>query len=303
MSGKDWLFLTAQKLAPHHLVSRLAGGVASCQRPLFLKNWIIRSFARRYGVEMDDAARQNLLDYKSFNDFFTRELRADARPLDDAPGGVLSPVDGTVSQVGSIRRGRLIQAKSHDYSLIGLLGGDEDRARPFVDGEFSTIYLSPTDYHRVHMPVEGTLREVVHVPGRLFSVNPLTASKIPDLFARNERVICLFDTALGPMAVIMIGAMVVASIETIWTGAVTSGRTARGLVDLRSSPVPRHVYQGSEIGLFKLGSTVITLFGAGRINWSGKCFSSRRVRVGELLASAASPRVVHAAATSGIHIP
>jgi phosphatidylserine decarboxylase len=300
MNRKDWLFVTAQKLLPHHLVSRLAGTLASCRTPHFVKHWVIKSFVRRYGVQMDDAARQDLLAYQSFNDFFTRELRPGARPLDDTPGGVLSPVDGTISQMGSICNGKIIQAKKHDYDLVGLLGGDEERARPFWGGEFSTIYLSPKDYHRVHMPVDGTLREMVYVPGRLFSVNPLTAAEIPHLFARNERVICLFDTAYGPMAVIMVGAMIVASIETIWTGVVTPNRTAGGLIDFQSSSIPRHVYQGSEIGLFKLGSTVITLFGPGQINWSGKCAPSLRVRVGELLASSVAS-LVHDTGTSDIH--
>lgn len=284
MSWKDWLFLTAHKLAPHHLVSRLAGGIASSRRPSFLKNSIIRSFVCRHGVEMDEASRPDLLDYESFNDFFTRTLKPGARPLDRMPGGVLSPVDGIVSQVGQVHRGRMIQAKNHDYELIGLLGGDEELAKSFAGGEFATIYLSPKDYHRVHMPIDGTLREIIHVPGRLFSVNPLTSKKVPNLFARNERVICLFDTAYGSMALIMVGAMIVASIETIWTGVITPRTFDGGVIELPSTSVPRRISQGTELGLFKLGSTVITLFGHGQIYWSSNCLPSTRVRVGELLA-------------------
>ena len=214
MPIKDQLFLASQYLAPHHLVSRLFGYASDCREPA-VKNWMISRFVQRYGVDMSEAEQEDALAYDCFNDFFTRALKDGARPLDDEPGSVLCPADGAISQMGAIEHGRIFQAKGHSYGLADLLGGDAERAAPFQGGEFATIYLSPRDYHRVHMPVAGTLREMVHVPGRLFSVNPLTARNVPRLFARNERVVCIFDTEHGPMALVLVGAMIVASIETV----------------------------------------------------------------------------------------
>ena len=207
MPIKDQIFLASQYLAPHHLVSRFFGVASDCREPA-VKNWMISRFVRKYGVDMREAQQEDALAYDCFNDFFTRALKPDARPLDEEPGGVLCPADGAISQMGAIEHGRIFQAKGHSYGLADLLGGDTDRAAPFQGGEFATIYLSPKDYHRVHMPVAGTLREMIHVPGRLFSVNPLTARNVPRLFARNERVVCIFDTEHGPMAVVLVGAMI-----------------------------------------------------------------------------------------------
>ena len=170
---------------------------------------------------MSEAQVEDLSAFAHFNDFFTRALKDGARPLDSTPGAVLCPADGAVSQLGKIEQGRVFQAKGHSFSVIELLGGDSERAAAFMGGDFATIYLSPKDYHRVHMPLAGTLREMVYVPGRLFSVNQTTAENVPELFARNERVVCLFDTERGPMAVVLVGAMIVASIETVWAGLVT----------------------------------------------------------------------------------
>jgi phosphatidylserine decarboxylase len=283
MDLKDRLFLLGQHLAPHHLVSRLVGHIAACRNPP-LKNWLISRFVHRYGVEMQDALKQDPLAFDSFNDFFTRELKPGARRFDDAPGCVLSPVDGTISRTGTIESVGIIRAKGHNYGLVDLLGGDAARANPFMGGEFATIYLSPRDYHRVHMPVSGTLQEMVHIPGRLFSVNPLTARHVPRLFARNERVVCHFETEHGPMALVLVGAMIVASIETIWTGPVTPPSSVRRSLSLESVASPAYVDQGHEMGLFKLGSTVIVLFGPGRIRWTQACSLSASVRIGELLA-------------------
>lgn len=192
--------------------------------------------------------------YATFNDFFTRALKADARPLGD---GLLSPADGTLSQYGRLQAGQLVQAKGHTYSAQTLLGGDTALAEEFLGGSFATVYLSPRDYHRVHMPVTGTLREMVYVPGRLFSVNEATANHVPGLFARNERLVCIFDTEHGPMAMVLVGAMIVAAIETVWSGQVTplSGHPQR----MRFGQ-PITLEKGAEMGRFKLGSTVVMCF-------------------------------------------
>ena len=210
----DDLFVFSQYLAPQHLISRGAGKVAECEIPRF-KNALIEWFIKRYGVNMSEAERQNPEDFKHFNDFFTRALKADARSIDDAKDAIVSPVDGVISQLGAIKQGQIFQAKGQSFSLVELLGGDIDRAQPFMGGDFATIYLSPKDYHRIHMPITGTLKEMVYIPGKLFSVNPVTAENVSRLFARNERVAAIFDTELGPMAMVLVGAMIVASIETV----------------------------------------------------------------------------------------
>lgn len=284
MSIKDQLFLASQYLAPHHLVSRCFGYASDCREPA-LKNWMIARFARKYGVDLREAEQEDALAYACFNDFFTRALKPDARPLDDEPDGVLCPADGAISQIGAIEHGHLFQAKGHRYGLADLLGGDAERAAPFQGGEFVTIYLSPKDYHRVHMPVAGTLREMIHVPGRLFSVNPLTVRNVPRLFARNERVVCLFDTEHGPMAVVLVGAMIVASIETVWAGLVTPyKRRIKAVRYDEAARAPIRLDKGAEMGRFKLGSTAIVLFGPGKVRWTDTPWVRGPVRMGELLA-------------------
>ena len=240
---------------------------------------------RHYPVNLAEAARPDPDDYSSFNDFFTRALKEGARPLDTTPGAILCPADGTVSQLGAITDGRIFQAKGHSFSALELLGGDAERAAPFMGGQFATVYLSPRDYHRVHMPLGGTLREMVYVPGRLFSVNQTTAENVPELFARNERVVCLFDTERGPMAVVLVGAMIVASIETVWAGLVTPPK--RALKSFRydeAARAPISLEKGEEMGRFKLGSTAIVLFGPGRIRWADTPSVLGPVRMGELMA-------------------
>ncbi|MBO9353858.1 phosphatidylserine decarboxylase [Bordetella petrii] len=284
MLFKDQLFLASQYAAPHHLVSRLMGLAADCRTPA-IKNWMISRFVRRYGVDMSEAQLQDPLAYDTFNQFFTRKLKPGARPLDTEPDAVLCPADGAISQLGPIEHGRIFQAKGHSYSLTTLLGGEPARAEPFMGGDFATIYLSPRDYHRVHMPCAGTLREMVHIPGRLFSVNPLTAGHVPELFARNERVACLFDTEHGPMAMVLVGAMIVASIETVWAGLVTPHkRLVRAQRYDEAARAPIHLDRGAEMGLFKLGSTVIVLFGPNRVRWTDTPSVRGPVRMGELMA-------------------
>lgn len=284
MPIKDQLFLASQYLAPHHLVSRFFGYASDCREPA-VKNWMISRFVRKYGVNMSEALQEDPLAYDCFNDFFTRALKDGARPLDEEPGAVVCPADGAISQMGAIEQGRIFQAKGHSYGLADLLGGDTERAAPFQGGQFATIYLSPKDYHRVHMPVAGTLREMIHVPGRLFSVNPLTARNVPRLFARNERVVCIFDTEHGPMAVVLVGAMIVASIETVWAGLVTPYKRRINSVRYDAAArAPIHLEKGAEMGRFKLGSTAIVLFGPDKIRWADTPSVLGPVRMGELLA-------------------
>lgn len=250
---RDKLFSLIQYPLPHHLISRLAGVLAECRTP-WLKNLMIEQFIRIYDVDMSQAREPDPHTYSCFNEFFTRAMRDDARPIGD---GMVSPTDGVLSQSGRIEHGTLIQAKGQAYSLTSLLGGDTQRAEPFRNGSFATIYLSPRDYHRVHMPLHGTLREMAYVPGRLFSVNLATAANVPGLFARNERLVCIFDTEFGPMAMVLVGAMIVAAIETVWAGQITP---KSGLVQTTRYDEPITLAKGAEMGRFKLGSTVILCF-------------------------------------------
>jgi len=283
---KDRLFILSQYLLPHHLLSRLIGCIAEC-RANWLKNPLITWFVKQYQVDMSQAQVEDPTAYENFNAFFTRALKDGARPLDETAGAVLCPADGAVSQLGAIEHGRLFQAKGHSFSAVELLGGDSERAAPFMGGEFATIYLSPKDYHRVHMPLAGTLKEMVYVPGRLFSVNQTTAENVPELFARNERLVCLFDTERGPMAVVLVGAMIVAAIETVWAGQVAP--PARALKTTRYDAAARgpiELAKGAELGRFKLGSTAIVLFGPGQVKWAEHLVAGSAVRMGERLADA-----------------
>lgn len=280
---KQRLFILSQYLLPHHLLSRLIGYAAECRAGWF-KNRLITWFVQHYQVNMSEAQVEEPTAYEHFNAFFTRALKDGARPLDDTPGAILCPADGAVSQLGSIEHGRLFQAKGHGFSALELLGGDAERAAPFMGGEFATIYLSPKDYHRVHMPLAGTLKEMVYVPGRLFSVNQTTAENVPELFARNERLVCLFDTERGPMAVVLVGAMIVAAIETVWTGLITPPK--RELKTTRydaAARAPVELAKGAELGRFKLGSTAIVLFGPNQVKWTEELAAGSAVRMGQRL--------------------
>lgn len=281
MSLTQRIFIALQYLLPHHALSRLIGCLANCERP-GIKNALIRRFIQRYDVDMEQAERKQPEDFKHFNDFFTRSLIAGARPVDDTSNGIVCPADGAISQLGPIRHGRVFQAKGHDYSLHELLGGDSERAKSFKDGLFATVYLSPRDYHRVHMPLAGTLKEMVYVPGKLFSVNQTTAENVPELFARNERVVCVFDTEAGPMAVILVGAMIVASIETVWAGEVAPARRRLQAFDYsEAGRQPVYLDKGAEMGRFKLGSTAIVLFGPQAVQWQESLAEGSSVRMGQ----------------------
>ncbi|HLF96074.1 MAG TPA: archaetidylserine decarboxylase [Methylococcaceae bacterium] len=280
MQFRDALFALPQYILPHHALSRLIGYLTRCTQPA-VKDFLIRRFIPRFGVNMAEALEENPANYASFNDFFTRKLKPDARPLASENDAVLCPADGVLSRFGSITEGRLIQAKGRDYRLVELLGGDEELAQGFDGGAFATVYLSPRDYHRLHMPLAGTLRETIHVPGRLFSVNRATTSVIPNLFARNERVIALFDTDAGPMALILVGAIFVASIETVWDGLVTPPTVHE--IRRWHFPRPVHLERGAEMGHFNMGSTIIALFAPGALGWDSALACGKSVRMGEKL--------------------
>lgn len=276
------LFIVLQHLLPQHLLSRVAGALADCETP-WLKNLLIRSFIRAYDVDMSQAQHPDPEHYRCFNHFFTRALKADARPLPETRDAIVSPADGFISAIGDIHADTLFQAKDHDYSLQALLGGDKERAAPFRNGSFLTVYLSPRDYHRVHIPQAGTLREMIYLPGKLYSVNQTTVDHIPGLFARNERAACLFDTETGPMAVVLVGAMIVGSIETVWAGQVAPAPHGMQVNDYRREAPEVHLEKGLELGRFRLGSTVIVLFGPGMASWNDDVGAGTPVRMGQQL--------------------
>ncbi len=279
----DTAFIILQHLLPQHLLSRLVGQLAECRSP-WLKNLLIRRFIAHYNVNMSEAAAQDAEDYSNFNAFFTRALRDGARNIDDQADHIACPADGAISQLGQIQDGRIFQAKGQDYSLTTLLGGDEAVSEEFRDGSFATIYLSPRDYHRVHMPMNGTLRSMTYVPGKLFSVNTVTAENVPRLFARNERAVCIFDTDAGPMAMILVGAMIVAGIETVWAGQVAPPPRQITTYNYQQREDAPTLQKGQEMGRFKLGSTVILLFGKEQIEWLEKFDAQTPTRLGEALA-------------------
>lgn len=277
------LFILLQAIAPQHLLSRCTGFLADLEGPIWLKNWVIGQFISAFGVDMSEAEQTDHTVYPSFNAFFTRPLRKGARPL--AGADVLCPADGAISQLGPISNGRLLQAKGRNFSAIELLGGDAERAAQFAGGEFATIYLSPKDYHRVHMPVAGRLTATTYIPGQLFSVNSVTADNVDRLFARNERLVCHFETTYGPMAMVLVGAMIVAGIETVWSGRVAPPPKRPVLVDYVGLPEAVTLDKGEEMGLFLLGSTVILLFPKGAISWHEQYGPGSTTRMGEALAS------------------
>ncbi|GAB3482711.1 archaetidylserine decarboxylase [Marinomonas epiphytica] len=262
---KDQLFAFAQHITPQKTLSRLAGRIAECENN-WVKNTFISQFVKKYQVDMSQAVNSDPLSYRNFNDFFTRAIRPELRPICEGEDTIACPADGAISQLGNIEHGTLFQAKGHTYSLTSLLGGDASLSNQFLGGSFATVYLSPKDYHRVHMPLAGKLTKMIHIPGKLFSVNKVTAEQIPSVFARNERTVCLFDTEAGPMAVILVGAMIVASIETVWAGQVTPFSKQVMSWDYASlNDVTLN--KGEEMGRFKLGSTAIVLFGKDAIEW------------------------------------
>jgi phosphatidylserine decarboxylase len=276
---KTFCFIALQYLLPQHALSRLAGFVAETKNT-WIKQRFISWFIQRYNVDMSIAAEPDASTYQNFNAFFTRPLADGQRPITDDANGIACPADGCISQIGLINNGHIFQAKGQEYSLLELVGGDIDIAKQFVDGSFATVYLSPKDYHRVHMPLGGTLQTMIHVPGDLFSVNETTASNVPRLFARNERVVALFKTDQGPMAVILVGAMIVASIETVWAGLVTPKKKQIQTTHYQQAD-DIHLNKGDEMGRFKLGSTAIVLFGKEAAKWSDELEANSPVMMGE----------------------
>lgn len=278
----DRLAVLPQYLLPQRALTTFAGRIASAQAGS-LTTALIRRFVARYGVDMSEAANPDIASYASFNDFFTRALRPGARPL--AKADLICPVDGAVSQFGAIDSDQIFQAKGHHYSTTALLGGDAALAAQFQNGHFATIYLSPRDYHRIHMPCHGQLRRMVHVPGALFSVNPTTARGVPGLFARNERVVCVFDSARGPFVMVLVGATIVGSMATVWHGVVNPPRTGTlRSWDYAGKP-PVKLRQGDEMGRFLLGSTIVLLLPPGPLHFNADWAPAHPVRLGQAMAS------------------
>ena len=275
-----------QRFLPHHLLSSGMHALARSRNRLIRKG-LIRFFLRRFNIDLSAAEIQDPDAFATFNDFFTRALRAGARTIAVGDKVLVSPVDATISQLGRLEDGAILQAKGKHFDVVNLLGGDETRAQPFRDGSFATLYLSPRDYHRIHMPIDGTLREMVYVPGRLFSVSPATTRALPGLFARNERVALLFDTDQGPLALVLVGALFVGSIETVWAGEITpppGRRTRRWQYDPKSGP--GRIAKGEEIGRFNMGSTVIVLTGPDALRWESRLQPGQHLALGERIATA-----------------
>jgi phosphatidylserine decarboxylase len=281
---RDRAFVGMQYLLPQHALSRIVRAATRSTGPRW-KNFLIRTFLRHFDVSMTEAAEQDPFAYASFNAFFTRALRADARPLPAEAAVIVSPVDGTVSEAGAIDDDRLLQAKGRHYSLDALLAGDATLVAAFRGGLFATLYLAPYNYHRIHMPVSGRLLQTTYVPGRLFSVNTTTAQQVPGLFARNERVVCSFDTAFGRMALILVGALFVGSMATVWAGDLAAPRS-NGAAVLSPPAQPVILDRGTEMGRFNMGSTVILLLPPGVARWQTTLRAGALVRMGEVIGTA-----------------
>ncbi len=276
---------TFQNIAPQRTLTAIAHLLANC-KITWIKNYLIRYFVNKYPVRLKEALEENPYQYESFNHFFTRALKPYARPITEDPTALVSPVDGQISQYGPIRAGHLLQAKGFNYTVEALLG-DSAVAGSFAEGEFLTAYLAPKDYHRVHMPTDGYLCQMTYIPGKLFSVNPRTANAIPNLFARNERVVCLFNTPHGRLALILVGAMIVGSIETVWAGTIAPPHLNRLGTQTWHYPGTGasaiHLKKGAELGRFKLGSTVIILFEKNKMRWNPTLKSTEDILMGQPL--------------------
>jgi len=266
---------------PKQAMTVLAGIIAS-RRGGRLTTELIRRFVAKYGVDMSEAANPDITSYATFNDFFTRALKPGARPLAEAPW--VCPVDGAISQFGSTDRDQILQAKGHHYAITALVGGDGRLAEQFEHGTFVTLYLSPRDYHRIHMPCEGRLLRMIYVPGALFSVNPVTVRGVPGLFARNERVVCLFETPRGPLLLTLVGATIVGSMATVWHGTVNAQRPGR-IREWRYEEQQVLLRQGEEMGRFLLGSTVVLLFPKNTLTFNPAWAPGRAVRLGAAMAT------------------
>ena len=274
----DAFKVKVQYFLPKTIISRLVGKIASAEMGK-VTTWLIKNFIKYYNVDMQDAEITDINSYKSFNDFFTRHLKTGARPIISDKNILTEPVDGTISEFGNIYKDAVIQAKGHYYSLEALLGGNHEDAQSFEDGRFLTVYLSPRDYHRVHMPIEGKLRKMIFVPGELFSVNPLTARNVDNLFARNERVVCFFENEqIGEFAVIMVGATIVASISTVFAGIVAPQGKNIKVYDYQKENISLN--KGDELGMFLLGSTVITVFPKDKVEFDEDLAKNATVKMG-----------------------
>jgi phosphatidylserine decarboxylase len=281
LTVSDRLAVLPQYLLPKQALTLLAGRIASARGGASTTR-LIRWFVKRYGVNMAEAADPDIAAYPSFNEFFTRALKPGARPI--AQADLICPVDGAISQFGRIEHDQIFQAKGHRYSTTAMVGGDAALAKQFDGGHFATLYLSPRDYHRIHMPCDGRLRRMIHVPGALFSVNPTTARGVPGLFARNERVVCVFDGPRGPFVLALVGATIVGSMATVWHGVVNPPRTGT-LREWRYDDTPVTLKQGDEMGRFLLGSTVVMLFPAGPLAFNPAWQPALPIRLGEAMAS------------------
>jgi phosphatidylserine decarboxylase len=286
----DELFAGLQGILPKHALSTLMYRLTRSKRP-WVKRSILNVFLRAYTIDMAQALERDPYAYESFNAFFTRELKPDARPIDSAADSIVSPVDGKVSQCGVIDGDRILQAKGHDYSLIELLAGDTARAKRYQGGTFACIYLAPYNYHRIHMPAAGTLRDTIYVPGDLFSVNAATARAVPRLFARNERVVCDFASPQGDFAMAFIGALFVGSIDTVWAGEINPPPRHRGAPLMISQGRGLMLEKGAEAGRFNMGSTVVLAFEPGCVTWDERTFAPEAIvkmgqRIGTLIGAA-----------------
>jgi len=277
----DRLAVLPQYLMHKQLLTVLAGKFANA-RLGGLTTAVIRRFVARYGVNMQEAANPDITSYASFNEFFTRPLHEGARPLADAE--FICPVDGAISQFGAIERDSIFQAKGHSYTTTALVGGDANLVAQFADGSFATLYLSPKDYHRIHMPCTGRLRRMIYVPGELFSVNPTTARGVPGLFARNERVVCVFDSEFGPFVLTLVGATIVGSMATVWHGVVNPPRS-RTVREWHYGDRDITLPKGAEMGRFLLGSTVVMLFPKNTLNFNPEWQPTKTIRMGEAMGS------------------
>ncbi|HAT3858214.1 TPA: phosphatidylserine decarboxylase [Legionella pneumophila] len=278
---RDVLKTLPQYLIPKHGITALAGYFADVKNPR-LKNFLIRNFIRKFDVDMSEALIEDPKSYDCFNDFFIRHLKPECRPLSQSD--VICPVDGCISEIGKIERGQLLQAKGKYYSVQELLACDGQLAEQFVQGQFATLYLSPKDYHRVHMPIDAELVSMTYIPGALFSVQPATTRVVPKLFARNERLAIFFKTKIGPMVMVMVGATIVGAIGTSWHGDVKRSKKLERF-DYSERFSDKIISQGSEMGYFKLGSTVVLLFANGeKIQWDKELLAGSKIQLGKPMA-------------------
>ena len=276
------LFIIPQYIIPKHVLSNLVGILAKTEIS-YIKNFIIKSFIKIYGVNMKEAYTEDIESFSSFNAFFTRRLKSNARSIDSDQSSVVSPVDGKISQIGRIGNSSIIQAKGKKYSLVRFLGGDKSLSDKFKFGLFSTIYLSPKDYHRIHMPYDGRLQQMIYVPGELFSVNPITVENIDNLFAKNERLVCIFDTSYGQMAIVLVGAMIVSGIKVKWENSFENVKKIKKYNYPTFGKDQIRIKKGEELGRFLLGSTVVICFTQNKLSWLNNLVPKSKIKMGQVI--------------------